>query len=97
MSVNGYKRTLLGRVSEVRFTPNSRHEKWYVRFRADFVRFTPKCRRFGHPPAPAVSLGLRKFQQRAQVILICSLQRCYVAVSHLSSFGQVRSPPREGR
>ncbi len=32
MSASGYKRTLLGRVSEVRFTPNTRHSEVQERF-----------------------------------------------------------------
>ncbi len=44
-SAPGYKRTLWGGAREVRFSPDSRHSLADVRYRADFVRFTPESRR----------------------------------------------------
>ncbi len=41
MSAFGYKRTLWDRASNVRFTPNSRHQKLGVRFQPNYVCSTP--------------------------------------------------------
>ncbi len=45
MSPLGYKRKFQPPPRHVRLSPNSRHSSAEVRYRADFVRFTPESRR----------------------------------------------------
>ncbi len=47
MSLNGYKRKFQPPPRHVCSTPNSRHSLADVRYRADFVRFTPESGRGG--------------------------------------------------